>query len=125
MSHVNRLALELSIVPERRAAYSAMTHRIREAMAHGGLSESHTLNQTGWRVEPAMDEPNERLVVTWHDPRLATEDTLLWARQRQALERILWLEVDEVEDITGAHLQGWGDPFVVINYGSFHTSGCT
>ena len=44
---------------------------------------------------------------------------MLRARHRQALERILSLIADEVEDISGAHLQGWGEPFVVVNYGGF------
>jgi hypothetical protein len=121
MAHASRLALELSIAPKRRGAYSAMTQRVREAMARGGVVESHTTNQVGWRIEPALDEPNERLVVTWHDPGLDADDPLSRARQRQALERILWLVVDEVDDISGAHLQGWGDPFVVVNYGGFDT----
>ncbi len=42
------------------------------------------------------------------------------ARQREALERIPLALADKVEDITGAHLQAWGDPFVVVNYGSFN-----
>ena len=119
MAHGSTLALELSIAPERRAAYSIIAQRVREAMSCGGLVESRTAAQTGFRVEPALDEPNERLVVTWHDPGLETEEPMVRARQRQALERVLWLIADEVEDITGVHLQGWGEPFVVVNYGGF------
>jgi hypothetical protein len=119
MAHGSTLALELSIAPERRAAYSIIAQRVREAMSRGGLVESRTAGQAGFRVEPALDEPNERLVVTWHDPGLETEEQMVRARQRQALERVLWLIADEVEDITGVHLQGWGEPFVVVNYGGF------
>jgi uncharacterized protein YndB with AHSA1/START domain len=53
-------------------------------MSRGGLVESRTGSQTGFHVEPARDEPNERLVVTWHDPGLETEEPTLPARQRQA-----------------------------------------
>ncbi len=95
-----------------------MVHRIREAMAKGGLVSSETVSETGYRIEPAMDDPDERIVVKWHDPGLDTEDLLGRARQRDALQRILWLVVDEVEDLSGVHLQGWGDPFVVLNYGN-------
>lgn len=125
MTHGSTLALELSIAPERRAAYSIIAQRVREAMSLGGLIESRTAGQTGFRVEPALDEPNERLVVTWHDPGLETEEPMLRARHRQALERILWLIADEVEDISGAHLQGWGEPFVVVNYGGFEPESTT
>ncbi len=118
-SHYTTLALELSISPERRTAYSVMVHRIREAMRKGGLTASATIAETGYRVEPAMDDPDDRLVVTWYDPGLEAENAESRSRQRRVLEYALWLIVDEVDDISGAHLQGWGDPFVVVNYSNF------
>jgi hypothetical protein len=105
------------VSPERRGAFLTMSERIRGALLVAGIPEA-TDSNSGFSIRLGQDKPDRYIVVIWADAEGDDSPEAVY-RQREQLAPMLWLITDNVDGISGIHLDAWGEPAIVIDYADF------